>query len=162
PRFVRSDGHLQRREHAFDLRARGFVPWRKDQRVAEVRGIFIDGEPGPLGRDLEENAAGLLEGHRLEPEAIYHRRRPARRGEHQRPATGRHACNGLQSQRATTRRADARLATSANRIPCGSTSGSTVSPNREVTSSIFAPYFSRRAPHHARLPAGTSRLTSTA
>src|SRR2546423_8241364 len=36
--------------------------------------VFIDGESRTLGRELEENSAGLREINRFEPEAIDHRR----------------------------------------------------------------------------------------
>ena len=39
-----------------------------------MRGGFVDREPGTVGCQLEEHAARLLEVHRLEPEAIDHRR----------------------------------------------------------------------------------------
>src|SRR5947199_386077 len=40
-----------------------------------MRRILVDGEPGAVGRELEEHAAGFAEVHRLEPEAIDHRSR---------------------------------------------------------------------------------------
>src|SRR5687768_14485917 len=45
-----------------------------------MRRILVNGEPGPLGRQLEQDAARVLEVDRLEPEAVDDRRRagPAR------------------------------------------------------------------------------------
>src|SRR5215471_20035556 len=45
-----------------------------------MRRVLVDREARALGRDLEEHAAGLLEVHRLEPEAIDHVGRAAARG----------------------------------------------------------------------------------
>src|SRR3954470_19834619 len=74
----RGAGQFERRQHALDLAARGLEPRRQDERLAEMRGILVDGEPRTKRRDLEEHAAGFLEVDRLEPEAIdYLGRMPA-------------------------------------------------------------------------------------
>src|SRR5688500_16806926 len=39
-----------------------------------MRGVFVHGEARPIGRELEEHAARLLEVDRLEPEAVDDRR----------------------------------------------------------------------------------------
>ena len=65
--------------------ARGFEPGRQHERLAEVIGGFVHGEAGTVGGQLEQHAARLLEVHRLEPEAIDHRRRPRAGGGHLRP-----------------------------------------------------------------------------
>ena len=46
----------------------------------EVIGGLVHGEAGAVGRQLEQHAAGFLEVHRLEPEAIDDGRRPAAGG----------------------------------------------------------------------------------
>src|SRR3954447_7516063 len=77
---VHRRGERQGRQRLLDLRAVRLEPWRQDQQLAEVRRILVDGEPGSVGGELEENAAGFAEVHRLEPEAIDHRRRIEARG----------------------------------------------------------------------------------
>src|SRR5690348_16355013 len=62
----------QRREAALDLRPRRFEPGRQHERLTEMRGILVDSEPRSFRRDLEQHSTGLLEVHRLEPEAIDH------------------------------------------------------------------------------------------
>src|SRR5262245_33700306 len=62
----------ERRQLTLNLGAMRFEPRRQDQQLAEMRGILVRGEARTVGRDLEQDAARLLEVHRLEPEAIDH------------------------------------------------------------------------------------------
>src|SRR5580765_6036803 len=67
--------HLEWWQDLFDAWTRRLEPRRQHERFAEMRGIFVDRETRPIGRELEQHAARLLEVDRLEPEAIDHRRR---------------------------------------------------------------------------------------
>ena len=59
----------------FDRIAIRLEPRRQNQRFAERSSVFVDGETGTIGGELEEHAAGFAEVNRLEPKAIDHRGR---------------------------------------------------------------------------------------
>ena len=61
-------------------RALRLEPRRQDERLAQMGRIFVRREARTVGGDLEQHAAGLLEVHRLEPEAIDDAGRLAARG----------------------------------------------------------------------------------
>src|SRR5829696_3703551 len=67
----------QDRQHRLDPAARRLEEWRQYERLAEMCRILIDREPRPVGGELEQHSTRFLEIHRLEPEAIDHRRRAA-------------------------------------------------------------------------------------
>src|SRR5688500_14875711 len=67
----------KRGQDALDLLPVRLQPRREHELLAERGKIFVHGEARPVGRDLEQHAAGLEEVHRLEPEPVDHLRRPA-------------------------------------------------------------------------------------
>ena len=56
-----------------------FQPGRENQPFAQMQGIFINRKAGAVGRQLKQYPTGFFEIHRLEPEAIDHRRRAGAR-----------------------------------------------------------------------------------
>ena len=85
---MRRRSERQRRQRPFNRGALRFEPRRQDERLSEVRRLLVHREAGAIGGEFEQHAAGLPEVHRLEPEAIDHRRRVGAAGIDPRPDLG--------------------------------------------------------------------------
>ncbi len=71
--FPRPNAGQQRLQPGLDLRTARLEERWQGQLLPEVRGVFVGGEAGAIGRDLEEDAAEFAEVQRLELEAVDHR-----------------------------------------------------------------------------------------